>query len=248
MNTQGTPISGAGDGTKNTSDPRARDPVYENPGGVTSDSLAAESGAFQRANPNSNPTGVSGGSSTYANTDTSGATRLDPARDASARGTFGADDSAQGSAGGLKYAEGLGGQADANPSGFTTSSSGLTSATGGLENSGYQAHGLRRGSGGPADDAVAPGSTDEAPGYITSVVGGGGEDRPHGRGLTEGGFTGEAGNTLAAEPGSVNDPGRAAVDSFQASNAKVAGSVGDTRTGGLDDSTRFDGLAREERT
>jgi len=67
-------------------DTGATDP--ENPGLIAADSLAAESkrggGAFS-SNPNSEPIGVEGSKSTLANTDTSGATVLDPAADAEAR-------------------------------------------------------------------------------------------------------------------------------------------------------------------
>jgi len=68
-------------GTKVT-DPNAVIP--EGAGPVASDSLAAESDAFS-ANRNSEASGVSGSNSTFANTNTSGATRLDPASDAEAR-------------------------------------------------------------------------------------------------------------------------------------------------------------------
>jgi len=75
-------------GTKNTTDPRASDPIRENPGAIASDSLAADSsragGAFSE-NTNSTPGGVSGASSTLANTDTSAATTLEPAKDANER-------------------------------------------------------------------------------------------------------------------------------------------------------------------
>jgi hypothetical protein len=62
--------------------------IQESPGPITTDSLAAESsragGAFSR-NPNSEPQSVAGSNSTFTTTNTSGATRLDPASDAEAR-------------------------------------------------------------------------------------------------------------------------------------------------------------------
>lgn len=58
--------------------------IQESAGPVASDSLAAESDAFQ-SNRNSEPQSVSGSNSTFANTNTSGAVRLDPASDAEAR-------------------------------------------------------------------------------------------------------------------------------------------------------------------
>jgi hypothetical protein len=72
-------------------EPQVYDPhsiIQERPGPITKDSLAAESvrtgGAFSR-NADSEPLDVEGPKSTFTNTDTSGATRLDPASDAEAR-------------------------------------------------------------------------------------------------------------------------------------------------------------------
>lgn len=62
--------------------------IEEGAGAVASDSLAAEStrkGGDFSENKNSEPLGVSGSNSTLANTDTSAAIKLDPARDAEAR-------------------------------------------------------------------------------------------------------------------------------------------------------------------
>jgi len=75
-----------GHGTK-VKDPSAPE-IQEGAGFVASDSLAAEShrsgGGFS-LNRNSEPLGVSGSSSTFANTNVSGAKRLEPASDAEAR-------------------------------------------------------------------------------------------------------------------------------------------------------------------
>ncbi|KAK2625689.1 hypothetical protein QTJ16_005001 [Diplocarpon rosae] len=73
-------------GTKVT-DPNAPE-VRESAGAIASDSLAAEStraDAGFAENRNSEPQGVSDSNSTFANENTSGATRLDPASDAEAR-------------------------------------------------------------------------------------------------------------------------------------------------------------------
>jgi hypothetical protein len=68
-------------------DPRAPE-IQEGAGAVASDSLAAEStregGGFS-SNKNSEPLGVSGANSTFANTNTSGATTLSPAINSEAR-------------------------------------------------------------------------------------------------------------------------------------------------------------------
>lgn len=78
--------------------------IKEGAGAVASDSLAAEStrsgGAFSE-NRDSEPLGVSGSNSTFANTDTSGASTLGPAPDAEARGDAGTE----------SYPRSVGGQA-----------------------------------------------------------------------------------------------------------------------------------------
>lgn len=77
-------------GTQQTKNDPARytDPRQEGPGPIASDSLAADSsrsgGAFSE-NRDSKPLGVTGSHSTFANEDTSSATRLAPAPDAEAR-------------------------------------------------------------------------------------------------------------------------------------------------------------------
>ncbi|KAF3046952.1 hypothetical protein E8E12_009221 [Didymella heteroderae] len=76
-------------GQKVTKDPRSKIPIHEGVGVVTSDSLAAESlqgsGHFGEGNPKAAASAQPSGGSTAANTDTSGARKLDPAVDAEAR-------------------------------------------------------------------------------------------------------------------------------------------------------------------
>ncbi|KAJ4331930.1 hypothetical protein N0V87_008788 [Didymella glomerata] len=76
-------------GQKVTTDPRSQIPVYEGVGTVTSDSLAGESlkgsGHFGEGNPKAAASAQPSAGSTTANTDTSGARKLDPAVDAEAR-------------------------------------------------------------------------------------------------------------------------------------------------------------------
>ncbi|KAK2764437.1 hypothetical protein FQN54_009131 [Arachnomyces sp. PD_36] len=89
MDMQGKPIGINPTGTKTKNDPaRYNDPRQEGAGPVASDSLAADStrsgGAFSQ-NRDAQPLGVSGSHSTFANEDTSSATRLDAAPDAEAR-------------------------------------------------------------------------------------------------------------------------------------------------------------------
>jgi len=83
------PIGSFPRGTKSTSNPSRRtDPPREKPGPIAADSLAAESvrsgGAFSQ-NPDSQPLGVMGSHSTFANTDISAAKELPPAANAEAR-------------------------------------------------------------------------------------------------------------------------------------------------------------------
>jgi len=98
----------------------------EGAGAIASDSLAAEStregGKFSE-NRNGEPQGVSGANSTFANTNTSGATTLEPAADAEAR-----------SSGAGSYPGSLGGQAKdlavENTSGSSDTGLGGTSSAG----------------------------------------------------------------------------------------------------------------------
>lgn len=93
-------------------------PRAERAGPIASDSLAAEStrqgGGFSE-NRGAEPLGVKGSSSNFANTDTSGATTLAPARDAAERDANATEndipDDLKGP-GGRKYPEALGGQKD----------------------------------------------------------------------------------------------------------------------------------------
>jgi hypothetical protein len=59
--------------------------IHEGAGAVAKDSLAAESSEFQEENRNAAPLGVKGANSTFANTNTSGAVKLDAAKDAESR-------------------------------------------------------------------------------------------------------------------------------------------------------------------
>lgn len=72
-----------------TTDARSNVPVHEGVGTVTSDSLAGESlkgsGSFGEGNPKAAASAQPSAGSTTANTDTSGARKIDPAVDAEAR-------------------------------------------------------------------------------------------------------------------------------------------------------------------
>jgi hypothetical protein len=123
MDMQGTPIGSTHKGMKasikllwispslkltplqNTTDPRAKHEIQEAPGPVASDSLAAESfragGGFSE-NRDSEPLGVKGANSTFANEDTSGATTLPASKDAPSRND---EKHSTSGPGGAKYAE-----------------------------------------------------------------------------------------------------------------------------------------------
>jgi len=202
-------------GTKVT-DPNAI--VKESAGPVASDSLAAEStrsgGGFAE-NRGGEPLGVSGSNSTFANTNTSGATRLDPASDAEARQAQEdwAEEKKLGSAG--TYPDALGGQAK-----------GLA-----VENT------QRSGTGGSNS-----GNGATAPSYVSSQYIK--DDKPKGQNLTEGGFdSNDSKNaSFTTDIGSKNDPGRLAEQKFQRENMQNAGDAGFPRDQGAPGGTTYDAL------
>ena len=120
-------------------------------------------------------------------------------------------------------------------------STGSTSTGGATGNStGGSTGGSAGGSGGTSGGA----QRDAAPGYVASVVRGG-DGKPKGANLTEGGFEGEAQNN-DYEIGSEKDPGRAALQGFQASNARAAGDVGATQKNFDGGSREYESLKRDE--
>jgi hypothetical protein len=180
-------------------DPNAQ-VTQEGAGAVASDSLAAEStragGGFSE-NRNSEPQGVKGSNSTFANENTSGATRLDPASDAEARRSR--EDA--------KEERTLGSRATSYPSAAGGQSKGLA-----VENTegSYE-------TGGASSDAGT------APSYVNSQF----RDQagPHGKNLTEGGFESDDSKNASfnQEIGTKNDPGRLAEEKMQRQNADAGG-------------------------
>ncbi|KAI4253899.1 MAG: hypothetical protein LQ352_003407 [Teloschistes flavicans] len=215
---QGQPLGRHGDGVKHTTDPEAyQNPIRESAGAVASDSLAAESsrsgGAFSE-NRNSEPLSVSGSSSTFNNTDTSGAIKLDPAPDAAEREAKEAwrevPDEARGNAMGDSGYKPSGIRGGAAP-GTEDSSSGT--GTGSNE----------------AQSASTSSNAGQAPGYISSVVSNPAQTgKPHGKNITEGGFESDDKNNASfnSEVGDENDPGRAALQQFQTTTQTSAGGKG----------------------
>jgi len=191
----------------------------ESTGAVASDSLAAEStragGGFSD-NRGSEPQGVSGSNSTFANTNISGATRLDPASDAEARMAEEdwAEEKKLGSAS-TSYPDAAGGQSKELAVEDTRGS--------------YEIGGASR-------------TAETAPSYINSQYAD--TAGPKGQNLTEGGFEGNDKNNASfnSDIGSKNDPGRAAEQKFQRANADAGGDGGVSRQKGLSDDTTYGSL------
>ncbi|KAL8637000.1 MAG: hypothetical protein Q9226_009173 [Calogaya cf. arnoldii] len=149
---QGQPLGSTNQGMKNKTDPEAyQNPISEGAGAVASDSLAAEStrsgGAFS-SNRNSEPLDQSGSSSTFNNTDTSGARVLDAAPDAAEREAKEAwsevPDEARGVAG-QKYPEGAGNVEFSGHHNLDGYSGGSSDAKREMGESGYAPSGIRGG-------------------------------------------------------------------------------------------------------
>ncbi|KAL8798121.1 MAG: hypothetical protein Q9200_007822, partial [Gallowayella weberi] len=205
---QGQPLGSTSQGMKNTTDPSAlQNPISEGAGPVASDSLAAEStnagGAFS-SNRNATPQSVSGSSSTFNNTDTSGARVLDAAPDAAEREAKEAwrevPDEARGGAG-KKYPEGAGAadfsgthNADGYSGGSANSGHRTESGDGGYAPSGIRG-GATSGSGNNnSSSSSSANTTDTAPGYVASVHSTpAATGKPHGQNITHGGFESDDG-------------------------------------------------------
>lgn len=197
--------------------------IREGAGPVASDSLAADSsrdgGGFSE-NRNSEPQGVSGSNSTFANTNVSGATRLDPASDAEARlAQEDWEEERKLGAGANTYPAGLGDQSKALAVEDTTGS--------------YQ-------TGGSTSNAGT------APSYVNSQNYGG-LGGPKGKNLTEGGFESNDRKNASfnSEIGSKNDPGRLAEQKFQRDNADRGDDAGFPRQKGDIRDNEYDALDRD---
>lgn len=192
-----------------TKDPEAlNNPKNENPGAVTSDSLAAESiqegGSFAANSDSRGPMKQPSSSTTTNTTDVSNATRLDPAPDAEAR--LASEEWSENSQ--LNAGKELGKEAGVGPTYNTAAggSSGISDAT-------------NQSSGGT--DAAAPGyASNPAPSVGDTF-------KPKGKNNPEGGFDSDAPNaSFDTDIGGKNDPGRVALQGEQASNVPVAGGAG----------------------
>jgi len=203
-------------GTKVT-DPNAP-AIREGAGAVANDSLAADSsradGGFA-SNRGSEPQGVSGSNSTFANKNTSGAKRLDPASDAEARQAEGdwAEEKKLGATG--TYPDSVGGQAK----GLAVENTQGSSQTGG-----------------------ASSNAGTAPSYVSSQYID--PSGPKGKNLTEGGFDSDDSKNASwnQDIGTKNDPGRLAEDKFERQNAEAGFDAGAPRQKGVTGDNNYDAL------
>ncbi|KAL8942909.1 MAG: hypothetical protein Q9216_001384 [Gyalolechia sp. 2 TL-2023] len=241
-----------------TTDPQSyQNPTREGAGPIASDSLAAEStrsgGAFA-ANRGSAPQSVSGSSSTFNTTDTSGARELAPAPDAAEREAKEAwqevPDEARGTSG-QKYPEGAGTVDFAgshNADGYAGGSVAAQQEVGG---SGYTPSGMRGGAapaGATGGEDTASSKAEAAPGYVASVKSDPAQTgKPHGKNITEGGFESDDSKnaSFGAEIGSKDDPGRAATEQFQTTAQTSAGGKG-ARQGQVTGDGQYDTLETEQ--
>ena len=200
-------------------DPNAQ-VIQEGAGAVASDSLAAEStragGGFSE-NRNSEPQGVKGSNSTFANENTSGATRLDPASDAEAR--LAKEDA--------KEEHKLGSGATSYPSSAGGQSKGLA-----VENT----EGSYETGGASSNAGTAPSYVNSQ--FIKDQAG------PHGKNLTEGGFESDDSKNASfnQEIGTENDPGRLAEEKMQRTNADAGGDAAMPRQRGVTGDNEYSAL------
>ncbi|EAT81932.1 hypothetical protein HBI56_083210 [Parastagonospora nodorum] len=218
-------------GQKVTTDPEStRNPIYEGVGTVTSDSLAAESlkgsGDFGAGNPKAGASKQPSASSNTNNTDTSNATRLDPAVDAHAREAQDGWSEEQS----LKAGKGLGKESGVGPT-YNTIGSSVNSAGDHIGVSTGAQVGF---------DGVQGNVAPEAAYSHPHQLGG-----PKGANLTE--DPNLHGKTVFGKIGTKNDPGRVAEQEFakRAAAQSGGGDRGDLAQGG---DSKFSSLDREERS
>ena len=247
---------------QNTSDSaRYENPTTEDAGAVASDSLAAESarsGGKFGDNRDSQPLKQSGSSSTFNNTDISGATTLAPAPDAAEREAKAAwqetADEAKGP-GGQKYPEGVDGQSDiqAQPMDSKPASGlrGVTGPSASMGSTGGQSSGNDSQSAptGDTSSGDSKADVDAAPGYIGSVVSNAGQTgKPKGKNITEGGFDeGDDKNaSFTSDIGDKDDPGRLAENEMQRKTQSSSGSTAPRQKMGESDGSQYDVLDTDQ--
>ncbi|KAK4897401.1 hypothetical protein LTR27_004921 [Elasticomyces elasticus] len=203
----------------------------ENPGTVTSDSLAGESiqggGSFGANSDARGPMGQSSQGTNTNNTDTSGATELPASRnrgdrdEESSGNTYDLSSSSDGRSGG----SGSSGQQRSQQS--NTESYGGSGNTGGGEDSSYSSGNAGGNSSSSySDENSNPNSSSSSGGSSGSSSGGYG--RPHGTNITEDPSLGDDQNNASFDTdiGGKNDPGREALQDMAARTARGAGGEG----------------------
>ena len=255
--------------------PSGDDIPQESTGPIAADSLAAESlkqdGDFAQGD--AVPSSVKGASSTFANTDTSGATALHPAPSGAVRerqdeAGLGSDEKG---AAGLKYpdAAGLptfsgtttsqgysgGPSSDRASDGYNTQAAGASdfgSTALGSSESTSEIKSSANTEEVPGSVTAAPSTTgvrpfvDAAPNYtgrVSGAIQGEGYGKPKGQGLTEGDVPET--KTFTGDVGGPNDPGRLAERGFEQANAASAEGVARDYTQGGDNP--YDTLQSSER-
>jgi hypothetical protein len=211
--------------TQVTTDPASKHAsAHEAVGVVTSDSLAGESlkgdGSFGEGNPKAAASKQPSKSTNTNNTDTSGATKLNPAVDAEAReATEGWGETQQ-----LNAGSGLGKDTGKGPT-YATSTS-ASGASGGASNT--EGGDVTGGYAGASDHARAPG-----------------ELKPKGKGLTE--TDDLEGKTAFGEVGTDQDPSRKAEIDMAKRDAMPGGAAAAAKdTSAQDGGSKFSGLSDEQ--
>lgn len=230
MDLQGTPLSHGPRSTKVTTDPLAsQQPIEEPSGPVPNDSLAAESvrrgGAFSE-NRGAEPTSLS-------NPNTSHATTLPSAPVGGLR----EDRESQ-----QKYPEALGGQG--NFPGAHLPQSGYT----GGPTAAKQELGIGGNAAASGSNHRSQYNAGQAPSSINDITDGYKHQTPGGRNVHEGGFSSNPDKNASfnSEIGSSQDPGRAALNKFQRTNAESGPDVG-PRQKGVDNQTPYQVLESDQR-
>jgi len=206
-------------------------PKNENPGVVTSDSLAAESinegGSFGANSDSRGPGPQPSYSTTTATTDVSSATRLEPTTNARSRVGEGEEAGLEDRAMGSRDALGRG----------ETESAPLISSTGGNTMGGTGP--------GPQTSSSSTGGSAPTQTSSASVEGYGENSRPKGQNITEGGFDPNLPNASRnTDIGSKNDPGRAGLQDLQNANTPFAGGAGPSESE-ITNTTKYDALDGE---
>ncbi|KAF3490765.1 uncharacterized protein GIQ15_00282 [Arthroderma uncinatum] len=210
----------------------------EVPGPITADSLAAESvraGGKFADNKDSQPLGVKGGNSTFANTDTSAASKLQAAPDAEAR---------------LAEAEWGNGRpqtrSQTKPQGHGQAK---THEDAHQHNQSKSVAGSGSGSGSGSGQGNSSGSSvPTAPHYIDPVLGNMQGSKPKGKNLTEGGFNDDPSKNVSfnTDIGSKEDPGLQAEREIENMNAQNVSGQGLMSGGEKKTSSSYDVLGSEQ--